>query len=148
MTEYNKTKGGEIPPNVFADIIDELFNKGRIVCKCGGLLVNDFKDAYSCNTCKYYEIGGEVISNCDGSSTREFVIEETVFYQGKRYKMARMEATVGDLVMLDEQVNGKRIYKVRDFGGYETKSIVISNEIGVKNYTEYKVLIPVYKESC
>jgi hypothetical protein len=117
-------------------------------CSCGGLLILDFPRAYTCNTCKYYEVNGEIITNCDGSGTREFTIEEVVFYKGNYYKMARKEADVGDLVILDEQTHGKRIYKVKDFGGYETKSIVIGNEISVKYYTEYKVLVPLSRESC
>jgi hypothetical protein len=117
-------------------------------CKCGGLLVNDFYRAYSCDTCAYYEINGEAITNCDGSSTREFVLEEIILYGGNRYKMVRKEADVGDLVLLDAPVNGKRIYRVLDYGGYQTKSIVIGYEINVKYYTEYRVLVPVCQETC
>lgn len=111
-------------------------------CECGGKLVNDFPGAYMCDTCKYYEIKGKVITRCDGTSTAEFVTCEHILYNGVPYKMVRREANVGELVLLACETLVKRIHRIVDFNGYHKRSILLENGEFVESHTYYHVLVP------
>lgn len=110
-------------------------------CECGGTLHQDFPTAYKCDSCKYYEIKGKVITRCDGSPTREFTLEEYILYKGVPYKAIRREANVGELILLMDDTLDKRIHKVIDFGGHYKRSIMLENREIIEDHNFYRVLI-------
>lgn len=116
--------------------------KTNIQCKCGGLLRKDFPGAYICDSCKYYEIKGKVITRCDGTLTAEFVTCEYILYKNVPYKMVRKEANVGELVLLTDETLDKRIHSVVDFEGYHKRSILLENGEVVESHNYYHVLVP------
>ena len=116
-------------------------------CECGGTLVNDFPGAYMCDTCKYYESKGRIVTRCDGSSTVEFTIEEHVLYEGIPYKVVRRDADVGELVLLLADNIERRIYRVADYCGVYKRSIELENGEVVEYQTDYRVLVPLCEVS-
>jgi hypothetical protein len=116
-------------------------------CPCGKRLINDFKEAYFTEGCGYYEVNGEVITTCGGESTKEYVTEDLVFYRKKYYKKICKEANVGDLILINKPTrSGRQVYKVRDFGGYETRTVKVAKGIDAMAHSEYMLLVPVCEE--
>lgn len=111
-------------------------------CECGGRLVNDFPTAYMCDTCKYYEIKGKVITRCDGTPTAEFVTCEYILYNGTPYKTVRRGANVGELVLLADETLAKRVHRITDYSGYHKRSILLENGEVVESHNYYHVLVP------
>ena len=111
-------------------------------CECGGSLVNDFPGAYMCDTCKYYEVKGMVITHCNGSLAAEFVTCEYILYEGTPYKMVRRGANVDELVLLADETLEKRIHRVIDFDGFNKRSILLENGVVVESHNQYIVLVP------
>jgi hypothetical protein len=114
-------------------------------CVCGGRLINDFGKAYYCDSCSYYVIGSKVITDCEGNLIHEYVTDDLIFYDRQYFKKVRKEANVGQLVFLDSPIKNKHIYKVKDYGGYETRTIKVSRDIDAMGYDKYWLLVPVCK---
>lgn len=111
-------------------------------CECGGSLRKDFPGAYMCDSCKYYESKGRVITRCDGSSAAEFVVEDYILYNREPYILRRREAYVGDLVLLSDETLEKRIHRISKYNGHHKRTIKLSNG-DVLDYPDYVgVLVP------
>lgn len=76
---------------------------------------------------------------------KEYFEESAIFYNGMYYKPARLDARIGDLILLNAPFEGKRIHTVERYSGlYDmTPLITYKSKSHAVDVSDYVLLIPI-----